>query len=388
MVDFEKIREEEFPATRQGPYLDTASDGLNPECVVAAMKGHLEFSLRYGAGTNFDERVYKFSDALRVKMAKFIHADVREVAIARNTSDALSTFANGIRFKAGQNVVANDIEFPCNVYAWMNLKQKGVETRLVKNRDGKVLLEDIEKAIDENTRVVTISSVAMLSGFRAELERLGTLCKERNVYFVVDAAQQLGAFDLDVKRCHVDMLACACYKWLMVPNGVGYLFVDENILEELDVSKVGWQNVKNERDFFEVPGATYDLTFKEDASRFHESHPGVPGIYGLDAALDLIFKIGIENIERRILHLTGLLIEGVKTLGIRIVSPLEEEYRSGIVRIEPKNREKAHEEMVRNNISTALRATGIRISPHFYNNEEDIAKLLEVLDNKRFRNSD
>jgi len=388
MVDFEKIREEEFPATRQGPYLDTASDGLNPKCAVDAMKGHLEFSLRYGAGANFDERVYKFSDALRVKMAKFIHADVREVAIARNTSDALSTFANGIRFKAGQNVVANDIEFPCNVYAWMNLKERGIEVRLVKNRDGKVLLEDIEKAIDENTRVVTISSVSMLSGFRAELERIGTLCKERNVYFVVDAVQQLGAFDLDVKKCHVDMLASSCYKWLMVPNGVGFLFVDRNVLEELDVSRVGWQNVKNERDFFEVPGATYDLTFKEDASRFHESHPGVPGIYGLDAALDLIFKIGIENIERRILHLTGLLIEGVKTLGIRIVSPLEEEYRSGIVMIEPKNREKAHEEMVRNSISTSLRATGIRVSPHFYNNEEDIEKLLEVLENKRFRNND
>lgn len=388
MVDFEKIREEEFPATRQGPYLDTADDGLNPKCVVDAMKGHLEFSLRYGAGTNFDERVYKFSDALRVKMAKLIHADVREVAIARSTSDALSAFANGIRFKAGQNVVANDIEFPCNVYAWMNLKQKGVEVRLVKNRDGKVLLEDIEKAIDEDTRVVTISSVSMLSGFRAELERIGTLCKERNVYFVVDAVQQLGALDLDVKKCHVDMLASSCYKWLMVPNGVGFLFVDKNVLEELDVSKVGWQNVRNARDFFEVPGATYDLTFKEDASRFQESHPGVPGIYGLDAALDLIFKIGIENIEQRILHLIGLLIEGLNTLGIRIVSPLEEEYRSGIVIIEPKNKEEALEEIVRNSISTSLRATGIRVSAHFYNNEEDIEKLLEVLENKRFRNSD
>ena len=388
MVDFKKIREEEFPATRRGPYLDTAGDGLNPRCVVDAMKSHLEFNLWYGAGTNFDERVYEFSDALRVKMAKFIHADLKEVAIARNTSDALSTFANGIRFKAGQNVIANDIEFPANAYPWINLKQKGVEVRLVKNRDGKVLLEDIERATDENTRVITISSVSMLSGFRAELESIGTLCRERGVYFVVDAIQQLGAFDLDVKRCHIDMLASGCYKWLMVPNGVGYLFVDENILEELDVYKVGWQNVRNERDFFEVPGATYDLTFKEDASRFHESHAGVPGIYGLDKALDLIFKVGIENIEQRILYLTGLLIEGVKTLGIKIVSPLEEEYRSGIVIIEPKNKEEAHEEMVRNNISTSLRATGIRVSPHFYNNEEDIAKLLEVLESKRFKNSD
>lgn len=385
MVDFEKIREE-FPAIRQGPYLDTASDGLNPKCVVDVMKNYLSFNLRYGAGTNFEERVYEFSRALRVKMAKLIHSDAREVAIARSTSDALSAFANGIRFRAGQNVVANDIEFPSNAYAWMNLKQKSVEVRLVKNRDGKILLEDIEKAIDENTRVVTISSISMVSGAMADIEKIGALCKERNVYFVVDAIQQIGAFDLDVKKCHVDMLASGCYKWLMVPNGVGFLFVDESILEELDVSKVGWKNVKNDRDFFEVPGAAYDLTFKDDASKFHESHPGVPGIYGLDAALDLISGIGIENIGQRILHLTDLLIEGVKALGIRIVSPLKDEYRSGIVVIEPKNKEEAHAEMVRKGISVSLRSAGIRVSPHFYNNEKDIAVLLEVLDNKRFRN--
>jgi len=388
VIDFEKLREEEFPAARLGPYLNTAGDGLNPKCVINAMKDCLEFDLLRGAGTNYDERVYKFSDKLRAKMAESIHADVKEIALARSTSDALSAFANGIRFKMGQNVVANDLEFPSNAYAWMNLKQKGVDVRLVRNRDGIILLEDIEKAMDENTRVVTISSISMFSGARAEIEKLGALCKDRNVYFVVDAIQQLGAFDLDVKKCHVDMLASGCYKWLMVPNGVGYLFVDESILGELDVSKVGWQNVKNERDFFEVPGATYDLTFKDDASKFHESHPGVLGVYGLDAALGLISKIGIENIEQRILHLTDLLIDGAKTLGIRIVSPLEDKYRSGIVVIEPKSIEEAYAEMVRKNISVSLRSAGIRISPHFYNNEKDIAVLLEVLDNKRFRNDD
>jgi len=378
-INFEKIREDEFPATKRGPYLNAASLGLNPRCAVDSMKDFLEHGLQNGLASDFGERVYKFSDSVREKMARLINAETSEVAIARNTSDALSTFANGIRFKKGENVIANDMEFPANVYCWMGLERKGVTTKLVKNREGKVTADDIERSIDKNTRVVTISSVSFLNGFRAELEEIGRICKERDIYFVVDAIQQLGALDLDVRKCHIDMLASGAYKWLMVPDGVGFLFVDKNVLEELDVSKVGWWNVKNERSFFEVPGVTYDLTFKDDARRFQESHPGIPGIYGLNASLDLISKIGIENIEKRILHLTDLLIDGVKDLGIEVVSPLEKEYRSGIILINPRDKKRAYDALVKNNIYASMRATGIRLSPHFYNNEKEMEGVIKAL---------
>jgi len=382
-LDFEKIREEEFPATRRWAYLNAAAHGLSPRCVINPMKDFLESALHDGLVKGMSQ--YKLQGPLREKMAKLIHAETGEVAIARNTSDALSAIANGIRFKEGENVIVNDLEFPAVVYCWMNLEKKGVKTRLVKNIDGKILVDDIERNIDENTRVVAISSVSALTGFRAELEKIGGLCKERNIYFVVDAIQQLGALDLDVKKCHIDMLASGCYKWLNVPDGVGFLFVDKNVLEELDVSKVGWWNVKNEKAFTHVPGATYDLTFKDDARRFQESHAGVTGVLGLIGSLNLIFKIGIENIEKRVLHLTDLLIEGVRGLGIKVVSPLEKEYRSGIVVIDLKNNEEAYDMLMKNNICTCLRRMGLRISPHFYNNEEEIEKLLKVLEDDRFR---
>lgn len=386
-VDFEKIRKEEFPATNRGPYLNAAGSGLNPRCVVNSIKDFLEFSLQNGLERDFGEKVFEFADLVRSKMAKLIHAETSEIAVARSTSDALSSFANGIRFKKGENVITNDIEFPSNVYPWLSLKKKGVRTKLINNRDGKILAHDIEKNIDENTRLITISSVSFLNGFRAELEKIGRICKERKIYFVVDAIQQIGALDLDVKKCHVDMLASGCYKWLMVPADVAFLFVDKNILEELDIWKIGWWNVKNERAFFETPGTAYDLTFKDDARRFQESHPPIPGIYGLNASLDLIFKIGIENIEKRVLHLTGLLINGARELGIRVLSPLEKEYRSGIVLIDLKNRKRAYDALVKNDICTSLRAAGIRLSPHFYNNEKDIEKILRVLENWMLRNN-
>lgn len=387
-IDFEKIRKDEFPAAMRGPYLNAAGLALSPKCVINPMIDFYKFGLERGLAQDFGERVYNFQKQVWSKMAELIHTETSEVALARNTSDALSTIANGIRFKPGENVIINDIEFPANVYCWMNLKKKGVKTKMVKNRDGKVLAEDIERSIDKNTRVIAISSISFLNGFKAELEKIGSICNARNIYFVVDAIQQLGVFDLDAKKCHIDMLASGTYKWLMVPDGVGILYVNKEILEEIDVSKVGWWNVKNERDFFEVPGATYELKFKEDTTRFQESHPGIPGIFGLNASLDFIFKIGIQNIAERVMHLTDLLIEGVKDLGIKVASPLEEEYRSGIVLIDPKNKKEAYNEMVKNNIYTSLRGAGIRISPHFYNNKADIEKVLEILDDRRFKNDD
>jgi len=382
-IDFEKIRKEEFPATERCMYFNAAGHSLSPACVINAMKNFLDSALQDGLVEGMAP--YGKIDSVREKIAKLIHARREEIALMRNTSDGLSTIANGIRFKEGENVIISDIEFPSIVYSLMNLQKKGLEVKIVKNVGGKILVDNIKRSIDSKTRAVVISSVSFLNGFKTELRQVGHLCREYGIFFVVDAMQQVGALDLDVKKCYIDMLACGCYKWLMVPDGVAILFVNKDVIEDLDVSKVGWWNVKNERAFFEIPGAHYDFTFKDDALRFMESHPAVPGIYGLDASLDLISKIGIENIEERILYLTNVLIQGLKEQGIEIVSPIESEYRSGIVVINPRDKEEAFNSLVNKNVRTSLRNNGIRISPHFYNNKEEITMLLKILENKKFR---
>lgn len=375
-MDFEKLREEEFPATESWAYLNAASLGLVPCRVATSMKSQLDHATYVGLSQDFSTRVYGFADKLREKIASFIGASPEEIALVRNTSEGISIVANGFGLAQGDNVIINDMEFPANVYPWLALAERnGVEVRFVKQRNRKVLLDDIEKLIDNKTKIVSISSVQFGNGFRVDLNELGRLCAEHGVHLVVDAIQSLGVLPMDVRRFNISALSAGCYKWLMVPDGIGILFVEKSLLGKLEVVNVGWWNVTDERNFFD-----YHLTFKEDARRFHISHPSITGIYGLDAVLDLISKIGIENIERRVLYLSSILVDGLKKLPAKLLTPTDDiNCQSGIVTFDVANREQIAQQLSRRNIVVTIRTDGIRVSPHFYNNEADIEKLLETL---------
>ncbi len=368
LKSFEEIREE-FPALKKWYYFDTAATGLMPRRAAEAINAWLEDHLlnsevSYSSWLREVERV-------RGKIAELINASPREIAFVKNTSEGLSFIASGLDLKRDDNVVLNDLEFPANVYPWINRAR----VKFVKSRDGKVLIDDIERAIDEKTKVVAISSVQFSTGFRAELEELGKLCKERGIHFVVDGIQSIGALDLDVKRCQIDFLACGSHKWLMGPPGIGFLYVSNGMIGKLKVPEVGWKSVKEPFNFNE-----YRLEFDETARRFECGSLPFPLIYGLGASLDLIKDIGIHRVERRVLRLTELLINGLVRLNVEIISPLEEKYRSGIISFKVRNQEKLLEGLRKNRIIASIRK-GIRISAHLYNDENDIEVLLKVLRN-------
>jgi selenocysteine lyase/cysteine desulfurase len=281
-----------------------------------------------------------------------------------------------LTYPQGSNIVTTDLEYPSVVYPWKS-KKLGVNIRYVNNRAGKIFLEDLEKAIDDKTVAVAISHVEYVNGFRFDLKAVSEIVHEHGAYLAVDAIQSLGALSVDVKRDDVDFLTAACYKWMLGPAGVGYLYVREELIEEFEPPFIGWASVKPEifetLDFWEIR----DLTLSETASRFEIGTPSRVSIAGAVAALNLLLDTGIESIEKRILRLTDHLIELLSARGIRFQTPLEPEYRSGIVNFLIDNPREKTDELAKKGIVVSARSHGIRVSPHFYNTTNEIDKLVE-----------
>ena len=371
---FEKWRAE-FPVTKSYVYMNHAGVAPLSRRVRDAMVGFVEDATVNGA-VNVDSWT-ETVEMCRSVAAQLINADATEIAFMKNTTQGILIAANGIDWCQGDNVVTTAVEFPANVYPWWSLKERyGVQTRMVPERDGRIHLEDIIEAIDERTRVVTISHVEFASGYRNDIKAIGEICRERDVWFVVDAIQSLGAIEVDVKSSHIDILAADGHKWLLAPEGAAIFYCAKDKLERLINTNVGWASVVNPREFLD-----YDLTQKPDATRFEEGSYNSIGLYGLKAAIDLLLEIGVSNIETRILELTSGLIKGLDAKGYRVITPKSDSERAGIVVFESDHYTPAELFTLLNekNIITAERGSGVRVSPHFYNTELEIADLLETL---------
>lgn len=317
------------------------------------------------------------AEMCRSVSAQLINADASEIAFMKNTTQGILIAANGIDWRDGDNVVTTAVEFPANVYPWWSLKERfGVETRMVPENYGKIDLNDIVESIDERTRVVTLSHVEFASGFRNDIKSIGEICQERDIWFVVDAIQSVGVIEVDVKSCCIDILAADGHKWLLAPEGAAIFYCTKNKLDQLINTNVGWASVVNPREFLD-----YDLTQKPDATRFEEGSYNSTGLYGLNAAIELLLEIGISTIERRVLDLTSKLITGLEAKGYCVTTPKNDAERAGIVIFET-NRHTPTEIvnlLQKNKIITAQRGSGVRISPHFYNTESEIELLFEIL---------
>ncbi|MYA99418.1 aminotransferase class V-fold PLP-dependent enzyme [Candidatus Poribacteria bacterium] len=365
----------EFPVTETYIYMNHAGVAPLSRRVQDAMAGFIEDATLYGA-VHADDWA-EAAEACRVTAARLINADATEIAFMKNTTQGILIAANGIDWQAGDNVVTTAVEFPANVYPWWCLKGRyGVSTRMVPERDGCISIEDIAAAIDERTRVLTISHVEFASGFRNDIKALGELCRERDIWFVVDAIQSLGVVEVDVKSCNIDILAADGHKWLLVPEGAAIFYCADEKREQLINTNVGWASVVNPRDFL-----NYDLTQKPDATRFEEGSYNSVGLYGLKAAIDLLHDIGIPAIEAHVLELTARLIAGLAAKGYRVITPKTDADRAGIVIFESEKHTPAeiYEMLYTENIITAERGSGVRVSPHFYNTPSEIDRLLEVL---------
>jgi len=372
-MNLEKIRKE-FPVTEELIFFDHARVAPLPERVRKVVTTFVEDATRFGTA-HYETWMIGIEQS-RKSFARLINAGTDEVAFVKNTSEGLSIVANGLDWKSGDNVVIPDIEFPANVYPWWNLKRLGVETRMVHAVEGRVLFDDLVKQVDARTRLISISSVECNSGFRCDLNRIGAFCKEKDILFCVDAIQSLGILTIDVKRDHIDFLSADGHKWMLSVEGLGGFYISREVLEKVYPVTVGWGNMVNAADYM-----NYEFVFRPDAQRFEEGSPNTMSIHAFGAALDLLLETGIENIEQRVMALGDTILEQLQRRGLNIYSSTRPEERSGnIAFIMNQDISRLYEWMLENKVKLTVRDGLVRLSPHFYNSEEEILRFFDLLD--------
>jgi len=362
-----------FPVVKNKVFLNHAAQSPLPKPVADAVKRCVEeFSLFGNVSTS------EWDDCGKALFARLVGAKPEEIALAENTSVGLNIAANVLEYPPDSKIVTTDLEYPSVVYPWLK-RSLGVKIHYVKNVGGKVQLEDFEKAVNDKTVAVAISHVEYANGFRNDLKALSQITHEHGAYLIVDAIQSAGVIPIDVKRDGVDFLTTACYKWLLSPPGAAYLYVREDLIENFEPPYVGWASVKQEIfetvDFWDI----WSLRLSETASRFEVGTPSFLSFVGAAEAIKMLLGFGIENIEKRVLRLTDHLIEAVEDLGLKLQTPEEPQHRSGIVNFKVEKPKEVVEHLKSKNIVVSARANGIRVSPHFYNTEEEIDKLVNEI---------
>ena len=319
-------------------------------------------------------------DAIQARMmyAQILGCFPDEVAFLNGTSDGINLIANGLDWKPGDNVVLPSIEYPANVYPWMNQAPRGLEIKWVAPReDGRIAVEDIEKAIDARTRVLAVSFVQFTNGFRLDLKSLGEICARRNVFFLVDAIQGLGALDLDVRAAKIDALVAHSRKWLLCQPGYGVLYVSRQRLGEIRVTNPGAYSVVEPERFLD-----YRLEYRDGARRFEPGGLDPVALSATRAMLAMFTGLGMAFIEAQVLAITDALAMGVKARGYRLLSPRGDGEKSGILAFAPASAaelEAISARLKEARVIHTCRDGYIRLSPHFYNSAAEVEEVLNLL---------
>jgi cysteine desulfurase/selenocysteine lyase len=358
-------------------YIHMNHAGVSPmsQRVAAAVDQVVQASVRrpYKDHAAQDE-----ADRVRGLVARLINGSSDSIALTRSTAHGISLLAQGFDWDPGDNVVGAHGEYPANVYPWMALGARGVEFRQALPVEGRITAEAVFSLVDPRTRVVALSHVQFWNGFRVDIETIGAECRRRGIIFSVDVMQSAGALRIDAGRLPIDFCAAGAGKWLMGPPGIGFCFCAPELLERLRPPIVGVCSVVGFDRYFD-----YDLTLAPSARRFEESVVSMLDTAAFGAALELLLEVGPEVIERRVLDLSGRLAEGLVARGYELVEPWPRRHdeSSGIVSF--RKRGAGPQEVLRDltaaHVIARTHRDFVRLSPHFYNTEEEIDRVLEVL---------
>lgn len=371
-LDVGRLRSCEFPLASECAYLNHAASSPLPRRSAEALRRYAETrlrpDLRYRAGTPGHD-----SGPLRRALADAINCDPSEIGFVPSTSDGVGIVANAIDWRAGDNVVLPECEYPGVVYPWLNLTRRGVEARMVPAPLGHVDYDTLAGFIDGRTRALSVSHVEWSSGFRVDVERLGQLCRQRGILFVVDAIQSLGVTPVDVKAMQADVLVAGCYKMLMGIPGTAVLYVNREAMPNLLPDRAGQESVKTP--MLDRP----ELVWKDDAHRYQVGSESLAALYVLESSLGLLLEAGVARTHAHILGLLDGLAAGLHARGLTVTSSLAPGARSTIVSFTSGGAEKdaaLHRHLLEREVIVSLRPYGVRVSPHLYNTLEDIDRLL------------
>jgi cysteine desulfurase/selenocysteine lyase len=361
---------EEFPVTKNLVYLNHAAVAPLSLRAATAMQRLAQDALDFGS-LHYADWMATY-EALRAAAARLINASPREIAIVKNTSEGIAMVATGIRWKSGDVVVAFEEEFPANFFPWKRLEQAGVTIRWLS------VFDDLER-INEATRgarMLAISFVQYLSGYRVSLEKIGEICSRHRCLFFVDAIQGMGAFPINVKAAGIDTLAADGHKWMLGPEGCGVLYVRQEVQEQIEPVQIGWTNFATYADY-----ASRDMTLRPDAGRYESGTLNTIGCYGLRASIDFLLEVGVEKIAAKVQALGDRIREGAEEIGFVISGKRTPETGAGIVAMRKPGIE-SHvivKRLKERGFIAAPRQGWVRLSPHFYIDHEEIESLLNEL---------
>jgi cysteine desulfurase / selenocysteine lyase len=371
-MNIEEVREL-FPYIKSGRiYLNHASTGPVSSRVLSAVNGHLLNASTYKID-DFPSIMNQIEET-KILLGEYINCSPARLAFLDNTSNGINVLANGINWKEGDRIILNDAEFPANVYPFLNLRKQGVEIDFVKSINGVAAADDILNAITNSTRLISVSQVQFLSGYRVNLRKIGEVCRKKNIILSVDAIQGLGAIRIDVEKDMVDFISSGTQKWLLGFQGMSFIYISEELQKKMNPAYLGWLSVKDAWNLLD-----YRIALKDTADLFQTGTLNTLGVFAFNASLKLFKEYGYDNVEERVLNNSEYLIHHLKRMGVTPMADVIRENLSGIVTIKHKKAEQIFERLEAEKITCAVREGALRIAPHFYNTEQDVDKLLLVL---------
>lgn len=396
-IDFEKIRKEEWPVLETMTFLDAACVSFAPQRTVKAVKAFADMTATQEEANSSAHHIAM--DSLRHKAyeeaAKLLNADPEEIALVESTSHGLNIAAQGIELQDGDNIITTNLEFIQVALPWCVMrKNKDIDIRVLKTDDNRFTAKDFAALADDNTKLIVMSTLEWCNGWQTDLKDLGEFCKEKGIFLVVDAVQQLGVTKIDTKECYIDILTAGGHKWLNSPYGTGVLYINKKALPKLKQSYAGYLNTTVPEGgwgaYWENPAApsVNAWTFDETARKFEiGGTSNYTGAIALGESLALVNEIGIENIEKRVREIAVYCMDRIEEIGGTLITHRDPGHFGGIViarlyddlDVDRMILKKLHAQK----IFIAQRFTdyigGFRISCQYFNNEKDIDAMIDAM---------
>jgi len=358
-------------------YLDCAYQGPFPKSTVERL--HQAIELKSRPDRLKAPEYFGLPQRVRERLARLTGAEAGEIALTTSTTQGIGIVAAGLDLGSGDEVVVASTNFPSNLFTWLHLRRKGVTVKVIHPPE-EVTLDLVAAELTSRTRVLALDWVNYSTGYRIDLAAFGSLMRERGGIFVVDGTQGVGAIDLNLHVLPVDVMACAAYKMLLGPYGTGFAYVARELLHRLDVPIINWYSLEGAEDFDALPKEEFNLIY--DARVFDAGETGnFINLHGLEASLELVEEATVGAVNGHCRRLLRRLENGLRARGYGLSAASRPNHESTLLGFHASTQDATaalHQKLSANQIAVSLRHRMIRVSPHLYNDEADIDRLLEM----------